>query len=64
MAETELSILTKQCLDRRIPDAATLVREVTAWETQRNTAEAKIDWQFTTDQARTKLKRLYPSIQV
>jgi len=64
MAETELSVLTKQCLDRRIPDAATLTREVAAWESQRNTAQAKIDWQFTTDQARTKLKRLYPSIQV
>jgi len=64
MAETELSILTKQCLDRRIPDAATLVREVAAWESQRNTAKARIDWQFTTDQARVKLKRLYPSIQV
>jgi len=64
MAETELSILTKQCLDRRIPDATTLVREVAAWESQRNTSKAKIDWQFTTDQARTKLKRLYPLIQV
>jgi hypothetical protein len=64
MAETELSILTKQCLDRRIPDADTLTHEVEIWQNQRNTAEAKIDWQFTTDQARTKLKRLYPSIQV
>lgn len=64
MAETELSILTKQCLDRRIPDAQTLVREVTAWETHRNHARAKINWQFTTKQARTKLKRLYPSIEI
>jgi hypothetical protein len=64
MAETELSILTRQCLDRRIPDASTLIREVAAWEGQRNAAKATIDWQFTTDQARTKLKRLYPSIQV
>jgi hypothetical protein len=63
MAETELSILTKQCLDRRIPDTDTLTREVAAWENQRNTDQSKIDWQFTTDQARTKLKRLYPSIQ-
>jgi len=63
MAETELSILTKQCLDRRIPDAPTLVREVAAWEAQRNAAQSTIDWQFTTDKARTKLKRLYPSIQ-
>lgn len=64
MAETELSILTKQCLDRRIPDAPTLIREVAAWETQRNAAQCKIDWQFTTADARTKLKRLYPSLQV
>jgi hypothetical protein len=64
MAETELSILTKQCLDRRIPDMPTLIREVAAWEEQRNSAEATIEWQFTTDQARTKLKRLYPSFQV
>jgi hypothetical protein len=64
MAETELSILTKQCLDRRIPDAAMLVREVAAWESQRNNSKAKIDWQFTTADARTKLKRLYPSIRV
>ena len=63
MAEIELSILTKQCLDRRIGEAATLTREVEAWETQRNDLQATIDWQFTTDKARTKLKRLYPSIQ-
>lgn len=64
MAETELSVLTKQCLDRRIPDSPTLVREVAAWEDRRNSAEATIDWQFTTNKARVKLKRLYPSIQV
>ena len=64
MAETELSILTKQCLDRRIPDIETLMREVVAWETTRNTAQAKINWRFTTKQARIKLKRLYPSIQI
>jgi hypothetical protein len=63
MAETELSVLTKQCLDRRIPDTETLVREVAAWEAHRNAAKAKIDWQFTTGKARIKLKRLYPSIQ-
>lgn len=62
MAETELSVLTKQCLDRRIPDMETLKTEVSAWVTQRNTERATIDWQFTTDQARVKLKRLYPSI--
>jgi hypothetical protein len=63
MAETELSILTKQCLDRRIADLDTLTREVAAWQTQRNATQAKIDWQFTTAQARVKLKRLYPSMQ-
>ncbi len=63
MAETELSILTKQCLDRRIADMATLAREVRAWEAQRKSVKAKIDWQFTADQARTKLTQLYPSIQ-
>jgi hypothetical protein len=62
MAETELSVLTKQCLDRRIPDMATLKSEVAAWERQRNGQQATIDWRFTTDQARIKLKRLYPSI--
>jgi DDE superfamily endonuclease len=63
MAETELSILTKQCLDRRIPDSATLVREIAAWEAPRNSTRAKIDWQFNTGTARVKLKRLYPSIR-
>lgn len=63
MAETELSILTRQCLDRRIPDMSTLIREVAAWEQQRNAQQATIHWQFTTDEARTKLKRLYPSFQ-
>jgi transposase len=63
MAETELSILTKQCLDRRIPDQPTLRCEVAAWERPRNEAESKIDWQFTTHDARIKLKKLYPSIQ-
>jgi hypothetical protein len=64
MAETELSVLTKQCLDRRIPDAATLLGEVSAWECGRNEANSTIDWRFTTKDARIKLKRLYPSIQV
>jgi hypothetical protein len=63
MAETELSTLTRQCLDRRIPDRETLIHEVAAWETSRNAAEATVDWQFTTKDARIKLKRLYPSIQ-
>lgn len=64
MAETELSVLATQCLNRRIPDKEILTREVAAWERQRNTAECRIDWQFTTQDARVKLKRLYPSIEL
>jgi hypothetical protein len=60
MAEIELSALASQCLDRRIPDAATLRSEVAAWEQSWNEAESSIDWQFTTDDARIKLRRLYP----
>lgn len=63
MAEIELSVLSQQCLDRRIPDPDSLEREVGAWEQKRNTAGAKVDWRFTTSDARIKLKRLYPSIQ-
>jgi hypothetical protein len=63
MAETELSVLGRQCLDRRIPDQPTLTREVAAWETNRNATLVKVDWHFTTADARIKLKRLYPSIQ-
>lgn len=62
MAEIELSVLARQCLERRIPDQQTLKREVAAWEERRNAQSRKIDWQFTTDDARIKLKRLYPSI--
>lgn len=64
MAETELSILSRQCLDRRIPDKPTLQREVAAWEKPRNKTRCKMDWRFTTKDARIKLKRLYPSIQL
>lgn len=63
IAESELSILTKQCLDRRIPDAEFLRREVTAWYGDRNQHHKRVDWQFTTDDARIKLKRLYPQFQ-
>jgi transposase len=63
MAEIELSLLSKQCLDRRIPDPETLRREVEAWEERRNASQARVDWRFTTADARVKLKRLYPSIQ-
>ena len=63
MAEIELSVLARQCLDRRIPNAALLKRSVDAWQIRRNQAQAKVDWRFTTADARIKLKRLYPSIQ-
>ena len=63
MAETELSVLTKQCLDRRIADRDTLSHEVEAWTHARNARQAKINWQFTTEKARTKLKKLYPTFQ-
>lgn len=64
MAEIELSVLARQCLDRRIPDPATLAREVSAWEAKRNAAGVKADWQFTTADARVKLKKLYPTTQL
>lgn len=64
MAETELSVLARQCLDRRIPDQETLIREVAAWEEGRNRAVVKVNWHFTTTDARVKLKRLYPQIQL
>jgi DDE superfamily endonuclease len=62
MAESELGTLSSQCLDRRIPDKETLISEVTAWENSRNKNHTKADWQFTTADARVKLKRLYPAI--
>ena len=62
MAEIELSVLSRQCLDRRIPEQATLETEVAAWQDRRNAAGHTVDWRFTTDDARIKLKRLYPSI--
>jgi DDE superfamily endonuclease len=62
MAEIELSVLARQCLNRRLGDRATLEQEVAAWEEARNAAAATIDWQFTTADARIKLKRLYPTI--
>ena len=62
MAESELSVLSGQCLDRRIPDKQTLIEQVPAWEHTRNKAHAKADWQFTTADARVKLKRLYPAM--
>ena len=63
MAELELSVLSRQCLDRRLADRKSLEREVSAWEKQRNAATRIISWRFTTADARIKLKHLYPSIQ-
>lgn len=60
MAEIELSVLGRQCLDRRIPDKQALSAEVSAWEAKRNRDAVKVDWQFTTADARIKLKHLYP----
>lgn len=62
MAESELSVMSGQCLDRRIPDKQNLLEEVAAWEVSRNKSHAKADWQFTTANARVKLKRLYPTL--
>jgi hypothetical protein len=62
MAETELSILSGQCLDRRMDNKEFMTSEVAIWEQDRNARQSKIDWQFTTADARIKLKRLYPSI--
>ena len=61
MAEIELNVLSSQCLDRRIPDKILLVSEVAAWELQRNQHAATVNWQFTTADARIKLRKLYPS---
>ena len=60
IAEIELSVLGRQCLDRRLPDQAALAAEVAAWTEQRNAEAATVDWQFTTADARIKLKHLYP----
>ncbi len=63
IADIALSALTGQCLDRRIPDIETLRNETRAWEKRRNECHKGVDWQFTTRNARIKLKRLYPQIQ-
>lgn len=61
MAEIEFSVLARQCLDRRIPTQEMLANEVVAWETRRNEHRKSVNWQFTTAEARIKLKKLYPS---
>jgi len=63
MAECELAVLATQCLDRRMPNISTLRTEIAAWQIQRNQHQAKINWQFGTDLARVKLKRLYPPVE-
>lgn len=62
MAEIELSVLNRQCLNRYIPDKPTLASETSAWATHRNSCKATVNWRFTADDARIKLNRLYPSI--
>jgi DDE superfamily endonuclease len=61
MAEVEIAVLSAQCLDRRIPDIDTLRAEVAIWEEERDRTATRIDWRFTTEDARIKLKRLYPT---
>jgi DDE superfamily endonuclease len=63
MAETELSVLSGQCLDRRIDEVAVLRHEVGSWEDHRNRTEAKVRWRFTTEDARIKLEKLYPVLE-
>lgn len=63
MVEIELSVLVRQCLGRRLADVETLRREVQAWCEERNRLGASVDWRFATDDARTKLRKLYPSIE-
>jgi hypothetical protein len=63
MAETELSVLSGQCLDRRMDNKEFVVSEVAAWEAERNHNEAKVRWRFTTEQARIKLEKLYPVLE-
>ena len=63
VAESELSVLTRQCLGRRIAEQDTVATEATAWSKQRNEAQVGVDWHFTTADARTRLKHLYPNIK-
>ena len=63
MAEIEIGVLSRQCLDRRLAERHVLKREIDAWQKQRNKETVHVNWRFTTDDARIKLKSLYPSIQ-
>jgi len=64
IAECELSVLTRQCLAGRTPDAEALARKTKAWERERNARQRGVDWRFSTEDARIKLKRLYPQVQM
>ena len=64
MAESELGVLSRPCLSRRLSSGEEATRQVEAWQTHRNPDQAKVNWRFTTDDARIKLKRLYPSQDV
>ncbi len=63
MAEIELSILSRQCLDRRIPDQETLKKEIASWQEKRNAIAQPMEWRFTNEDARVKLKKLYPTLK-
>ncbi len=63
MAEIEINVLSRQCLDRRIPDRETMTREVGAWQKHRNASARPVNWRFRAEDSRIKLKSLYPSIQ-
>ena len=62
VAEIELSILSRQCMDRRIPDASTLIGEIEQWQSDRNHRPSKVRWQFTAQDARISLRKLYPTL--
>lgn len=62
--EIEISVLSRQCLSRRIPDLETLLPEIEAWEKQRNQQKAKIDWRFAATEARVKFQRFYSSVNL
>ncbi len=64
MVEIELSVLSRQCLNRRIPDLETMKRETAAWEKERNQQKATVNWRFTNQDARVKLERLYPKLDL
>jgi len=63
VAECELWVFSRQCLSRRLPDQTTLQGEARAWERERNALQVKVNWQFTTQDARIKLRRLYPKVE-